>query len=213
MIARGSYVKQSYQGRQRGRKPITAAAHLKGHVKYLAYRRMDPQREQAADRHLFSKERDQVDRHEAMRDVMEHTSSRVSFHKIVLSPGHDEPVDDWRTWTRDVMADLEAAQGKDLHWYAVHHDNTDHAHVHVVLAGAGEDHQTSQPEPVILTAQSYAQLRESGHEHSDAHWHDRITAVLREEETQDRLAHDVGARPQPEDHEILSLSHQGEIER
>ena len=35
------------------------------------------------------------------------------------------------------MADLEDEQGKEMHWYAVHHSNTEHEHVHVVVAGAG----------------------------------------------------------------------------
>ncbi len=77
-----------------------------------------------------------MDRRDAVDDVMEHTSSSVSYHKIVLSPGEDEPVQDWQEWTREVMVDLEEQQGKDLHWYAVHHSNTEHEHVHVVLAGA-----------------------------------------------------------------------------
>jgi len=81
---------------------------------------------------------------------MAHTSHRVSYHTFVLSPGDDEPVQDWQQWTRDVLADLEEQQGKDLHWYAVHHSNTEHEHVHVVLAGAGEDRETGWEEAVKL---------------------------------------------------------------
>ena len=68
---------------------------------------------------IFSKDQDVVKRRDAVHDVMGHTSTSVHFHKIVLSPGQDEPVSNWREWTRQVMHDLEAAQGKQLHWYAV----------------------------------------------------------------------------------------------
>src|SRR5260370_38984935 len=96
---------------------------------------------------MFSKDDDQVNRREAVDDVLEQTSNSVSYHKIVLSPGDEEPGQDCREWTRAVMADLEAEQGKDLHWYAVRHSNTGHEHIHLVVGGAGEDTATGHDEP------------------------------------------------------------------
>src|SRR5260370_36777345 len=115
-----------------------AASHLNAHLKYLEHRSRDEQ-ESREDRSIFSKYDDQVNRREAVDDVLEHTSHSVSYHKIVLSPGDDEPVQDWREWTREVMADLQAEQGKDLHWYAVRPSNTETAHIHPLAAGAVED--------------------------------------------------------------------------
>ena len=56
-----------------------------------------------------------------------------------MSPGTEaEPEGDLKSWTRDVMAELEVQQGKPLTWAAYEHsgDNahSEHAHVHVVAA-------------------------------------------------------------------------------
>jgi len=83
------------------------------------------------------------------------------------------------------MTDLEQNQGKELHWYAVHHSNTEHEHVHVVVAGAGENLEMGREEAVKLYARDYRQLRESGHDHSD---HDFYRAM--EEEVQELTRHD-----------------------
>ena len=189
MIARGRYVKGGAANR------ASAASHLGAHLKYLEHRSRDEQ-ESREDRSIFSKDEDHVDRSEAVDDVMEHTSSRVSYHKIVLSPADDEPVQDWREWTREVMADLGEEQGIDLHWYAVHHANTEHEHVHVVVAGAGEDRETGQESVVALYQQDYQQLRESGHEHSDHDFYYRIENVLKELDRQDDLECVFGVRDQ-----------------
>src|SRR5712692_10690156 len=119
MIARGRYVKGGAANN------AAATSHLNSHLKYLQHRSRDEQ-ERREDRSIFSKEDDQVHRRDAIDDVMEHTSGSVSYHKIVLSPGDDEPVQDWREWTREVMTDLEDMQSKEMHWYAVHHSNTEH---------------------------------------------------------------------------------------
>ncbi len=178
MIARGRFV--------RGH-TATTAAHLGGHLKYIEHRsrEVDEARE---DRYLFSKDSDHVKRTEALEDVMEHTSSSVHYHKIVLSPASDEPIEDWHEWTREVMSDLEEAQGKDMHWYAVYHQNTDHPHVHVVLAGAGEDWGTGEQEPVKLYQEDYQLLRESGREHSDHEFYYQLETELEELHQQDGLA-------------------------
>ena len=189
MIARGRYIKGGAAHQ------ASAAAHLNAHLKYLEHRSRDEQ-ENREDRSIFSKDDDQVNRRDAVDDVMGHTSGSVSYHKIVLSPGDDEPVQDWREWTREVMADLEAEQGIDLHWYAVHHSNTEHEHVHVVVAGAGEDHETGQREAVKLYQEDYQQLREAGHEHSEYEFHHRIQEALEEYEKQDTVVRDFVERNQ-----------------
>src|SRR6266536_5956493 len=183
MIARGRYIRGGTANH------ASATSHLNAHLEYLEHRSRDEQ-ESREDRSLFSKDDDQVDRRDAVDDVMAHTSSSVSYHKIVLSPREDEPVQDWREWTREVMADLEEQQGKDLHWYAVHHSNTEHEHVHVVVAGAGEDRETGREEAVKLYPEDYAHVRESGHEHSEYEFHYHIQAMLEEYEKQDTVVCD-----------------------
>jgi type IV secretory pathway VirD2 relaxase len=187
MIARGRYVKGGAANR------ASAASHLSAHLKYLEYRSRSEQ-ESRADRSIFSKQEDHVDRRDAVDEVMEHTSHSVSYHKIVLSPGEDEPMQDWHEWTREVMADLEEHQGKEPHWYAVHHSNTEHEHVHVIVAGAGEDRETGEEGAVKLYQEDYQQVRESGHEYSEYAFYHRLEAVLEAYEKQDTLVRDFVER-------------------
>jgi len=119
--------------------------------------------------------------------VMSHTSTSVNYHKIVLSPSSEEPVHDWQEWTRQVLNNLEEAQGKELHWYAVHHQNTEHSHVHVVLAGAGYNQETNREEPIKLYPKDYAVLREAGHEHSDYHFQQLLKEQFQELDTLDQM--------------------------
>ncbi len=163
-----------------------AAARLTSHMKYTEHRSRESERETRDDRRIFSRDEDVVSRKDAVNDIMEHTSTSVNYHKVVLSPGQDEPISDWREWTRDVMADLEESQGRELHWYAVKHDNTDNPHVHVVIAGAGEN-QDGKLEPVKLYAQDYQLMRESGHEHSEYEHYHRIEELVKEYDLQEQM--------------------------
>src|SRR5213595_798738 len=85
------------------------------------------------------------------------------------------------------MEDLEESQGRELHWYAVKHDNTDNPHVHVVVAGAGENLETGKLEPVKLYHQDYELLRESGHEHSDYEHYHHIQELVKEYDSQEQI--------------------------
>jgi type IV secretory pathway VirD2 relaxase len=177
MIAKGSgYVRGNRQA---------AAARLTSHMKYTEHRSRDLEQETRDDRRIFSKEEDVVSRKDAVEDVMEHTSTSVNYHKVILSPDQDEYIADWREWTRDVMQDLEESQGRELHWYAVKHDNTDNPHVHVVIAGAGENLETGELEPVKLYTSDYQLMRESGHDHSDYEHYHHISELVKEYDSQE----------------------------
>ncbi len=106
------------------------------------------------------------------------------------------------------MTDLEQNQGKELHWYAVHHSNTEHEHVHVVVAGAGENLEMGREEAVKLYARDYRQLRESGHDHSD---HDFYRAM--EEEVQELTRHDDVGRDLASHERSNAFDHHDEGER
>ena len=177
MIAKGS-------GYVRGNRDVSRAR-LVSHLKYIEHRSRESSLESRDDRRIFSKDQDVVKRRDAVNDVMDHTSTSVNFHKVVLSPGEDEPVTDWRAWTRQVMQDLEEAQDKELHWYAVYHSNTEHPHVHVVVAGAGYNQEKDREEPVKLYTKDYELLRESGREHSDHDFHRLIEEQFHELDTLD----------------------------
>lgn len=173
MIAKGS-------GYVRGNRDVSRGR-LVAHFKYIEHRSRERSPENRDDRHIFSKDEDVVHRRDATNDVMEHTSTSVNFHKVVLSPGEDEPISDWRLWTRQVMHDLEEYQGKELHWYAVYHSNTEHPHVHVIIAGAGYNQETGREEPVkMYYDKEYEVLRRSGREHSDYDFHRLIEEQFQE---------------------------------
>lgn len=175
-----------------------ARTRLVSHLKYTEHRSRDPERETRDDRRIFGKDEDIVNRRDAVNEIMDHEHRGVSYHKIVLSPGKDEPVEDWRSWTREVMGDLEERQGKDLHWFAVKHDNTDNPHVHVVLAGVGENRETGEREMVKMYQPDYQFLDQSGHDHSDHDWYREVSDMMKDFDRQD--AQELGERNLERDH-------------
>jgi hypothetical protein len=178
-------VRHHYAGLKRMRVK-DARDHLSAHFKYIEHRSRDQERESRDDRRIFNERNNVINRKDAIRDVMEHASQRDAYyHKIMLSPGPDIPVEDYRQWTRDIMRDLEQRQGKKLHWYAVQHHNTEHAHVHIVIAGAGERFDTGQQEAVFIRPQDYTFLKERGKEHSELAHQRHIQETLEEIDRQD----------------------------
>ena len=55
--------------------------------------------------------------------------------RFIVSPEDAEQLDDLRTYTRHLMARMEADLGTQLDWIAVDHWNTDNPHIHIVLRG------------------------------------------------------------------------------
>ena len=55
--------------------------------------------------------------------------------RFIVSPEDAEQLEDLRTYTRHLMARMEADLGTRLDWVAVDHWNTDNPHTHVVLRG------------------------------------------------------------------------------
>ncbi len=111
----------------------TAGASLDAHLKYMRYRSGE-----AEVRTLFTELTDDVSLGDAHALIMDHGRTGLRYHKIVISPGASEQVADWRAFTRAVMDDLSQKMRLDLTWCATVHHNTDHAHVHIVLAGDGQ---------------------------------------------------------------------------
>ncbi len=179
MIAKGS-------GYVRGNREA-ARARLSSHMKYIEHRSKDPEVESRDDRRIFSKDEDVVNRRDAIDGTMEHTSTSANYHKIVLSPGEDEPITDWKEWTREVMHDLEERKGQELHWHAVKHENTDNPHVHVVLSGAGEEKETGKEQAVKMYSPDYRFLEGSGREHSEYEHYHHIEQLVKEYDSQDHV--------------------------
>jgi len=133
-------------------------------LRYMQTRPLD-NGERPEDRHFFGPERDGGSWREARAEIMDHATDQVAFHRLILSPGPDQPVADMPEWTRMVMDDLADTLGQQLHWVAVIHRNTDHPHAHVLLAGGGE--RAGELRPVLLYKAQYAVVRVSGDRGAD----------------------------------------------
>jgi type IV secretory pathway VirD2 relaxase len=169
-----------------------ASSSLKSHFKYIQYRERNLELESKEDRHVFDKQQDHIDRRAAHDQVMgTEPAGDIYYHRMILSPSHEEPVEDLRQWTRQVMADLEDRLGKDLDWYAVQHRNTDDPHVHVVLHGTGTNREAGREETVNLTPADFKAMRESGREHSDYEHYHLIRDTLRELDERDTIAQEI----------------------
>lgn len=179
-IMRGRYVK--------GQGTRKAIGHrLAAHLKYNEYRKLGEQ-ETREDRYIFSQDNDHVQRRAAVDDVMSHINGWVSYHKVILSPGEHEHIADFRQWTREIMNDLQDRKGVQLHWYAVvqahPREHTNEPHVHLVLAGSGED-PTGNMRAVRMDSPDYTFLREQGREHSNFDFYQALEQELRELERAD----------------------------
>jgi hypothetical protein len=170
-----------------------ASSALKSHLKYLQYRPRSEGQETRQDRHLFDKVCDQVDLREIHDVVMQEHVGDIYYHRMILSPAQNEPVEDWRVWTRAVLHDMENQIGKDVDWYAVQHHNTDDPHVHVVIRGTGIDHETGAPMPVTFTRQDFNAIRESGRGHSAYEHYHLIEETFRDLGQHDTLTQDIVA--------------------
>ena len=109
-----------------------------GSARYYAQRADDSGDRQR--REAFGKEHDALGQDEVkIRLEAASEEGQRYYYRLVMSPGTEaEPEGDLKSWTRDVMAELEAQQGSQLIWAAYEHAGDDahsgHAHVHVVVA-------------------------------------------------------------------------------
>ncbi|QBD80458.1 hypothetical protein EPA93_32595 [Ktedonosporobacter rubrisoli] len=205
-VVKGRYVS--------GRNLQVARKHLSAHLKYAQYRKRG-EHESKEDRYLFSQDHDRVDRKEAVQEVMEHTSRSVSYHKIIFSPSEQERIEDFRQWVRDQMRELQERKGVRLHWYALVHahdrEQTNEPHVHVVLAGAGEDVQTGERTTVRMEKEDYAFLREQGREQGNFVFYHELETAVQNLDAHDTLGHEhpIPAFPSRSDerHEDAGKAH------
>ena len=61
--------------------------------------------------------------------------------RFIVSPEDAAQLGDLRTFSRELMADVERDLGTRLDWVATDHWNTDNPHVRVVIRGKAEDGQ------------------------------------------------------------------------
>jgi len=102
------------------------------YTRYVEYRGGDDRGEEGK-RKFFDREEQGVDG-EKVRELWQEQGKRGPvLHELILSPGLNTV--DQQEYTREIMDKLSRAKGQELQWYAAEHKNTDHHHIHVLLAG------------------------------------------------------------------------------
>jgi type IV secretory pathway VirD2 relaxase len=104
--------------------PRSTAAHLR----YIEREGVD---RQGGPGHAYGPTTDDAD----VKAFKERGADDRHQFRFIVSPEDAEQLDDLRTYTRHLMARMEADLGTRLEWVAVDHWNTDNPHTHVVLRG------------------------------------------------------------------------------
>jgi hypothetical protein len=110
-----------------------ALQRAKAHLRYAVHRANDQGQRQY--REVW--DRDGVLDKTTAYERLDQVKPQEHIYRFTLSP-HPERQDasrtlDLRSWTRDVLGQLERNAGQRLEWFAVTHDHRDHRHVHAVL--------------------------------------------------------------------------------
>jgi hypothetical protein len=101
-----------------------------GSISYYAHHR--DRDGQLVSREGFSRDATGLDA-VTMRDVIRQAEGDY-YYRILLSPGADQGTNvDLQTWTRDSLLALEKEYGEFPYVAIEHRDQTDYAHVHVVM--------------------------------------------------------------------------------
>lgn len=112
-----------------------ARAAIREHLKYIQERERGPGE---PEREFFDRGRSGIERREVYGAMYENRGERAAMHTVILSPGDNKV--NVMDYTRESMEALEERLGHKLDWYAVVHENTDHHHAHVVIAGKIPDY-------------------------------------------------------------------------
>jgi type IV secretory pathway VirD2 relaxase len=105
--------------------------------KHIAYLKRDGVTRDGADARMFDTTSDAADE----QAFAERTADDRHHFRFIISPEDAAELADLRSFTRELMQDVERDLGTRLDWVAVDHWNTDNPHVHVLIRGRAEDGQ------------------------------------------------------------------------
>jgi type IV secretory pathway VirD2 relaxase len=105
--------------------------------KHMAYLKRDGVTRDGADARMFDASSDAADE----QAFAERTADDRHHFRFIISPEDAAELADLRTFTRELMQDVERDLGTRLDWVAVDHWNTDNPHVHVLIRGRADDGQ------------------------------------------------------------------------
>jgi len=105
---------------------------------HLDYIQRDSAAREGDKGHLFSRDDVLADADEFQKRGKD---DRHQF-RVILSPEDGKEIGDLRTFTRNVMSQMERDLETRLDWVAANHYDTAHPHTHVVIRGVDEDGKT-----------------------------------------------------------------------
>jgi type IV secretory pathway VirD2 relaxase len=105
--------------------------------KHIAYLKRDGVTRDGADGQMFDATSDTADEHA----FAERTADDRHHFRFIISPEDAAELADLRTFTRELMQDVERDLGTRLDWVAVDHWNTDNPHIHLLIRGRADDGQ------------------------------------------------------------------------
>jgi type IV secretory pathway VirD2 relaxase len=105
--------------------------------KHIAYLKRDGVTRDGADARMFDTTSDAADE----QAFAERTADDRHHFRFIISPEDAAELADLRSFTRELMQDVERDLGTRLDWVAVDHWNTDNPHVHVLIRGRADDGQ------------------------------------------------------------------------
>ena len=111
---------------------MTARGSLGAHLSYL---QRDGVTRDGERGHLFSADGQEVDPDNFAKAC---ENDRHHF-RFIVSPDDALEMADLKSFTRNLMDQMEKDLGTRLDWAAVDHWNTEHPHIHVIVRGVGED--------------------------------------------------------------------------
>jgi type IV secretory pathway VirD2 relaxase len=116
----------------RHRRPHFRSAPLPKHLTYL---KREGVTRDGADARMFDATSDAVDE----RAFAERCKDDRHHFRFIISPEDAATLGDLKTFTRELIRDVEGDLGTRLDWIAVDHWNTDNPHIHVLIRGRTDD--------------------------------------------------------------------------
>jgi type IV secretory pathway VirD2 relaxase len=105
--------------------------------KHIAYLKREGVTRDGEDARMFDAASDTAD----ARAFAERCEDDRHHFRFIISPEDGAELGDLKTFTRELMLDVEKDLGTRLDWVAVDHWNTDNPHVHVLIRGRADDGQ------------------------------------------------------------------------
>jgi type IV secretory pathway VirD2 relaxase len=105
--------------------------------RHIAYLKREGVTRDGTDARMFDATSEETDE----RAFAERTEEDRHHFRFIISPEDAAELESLRTFTRELMRDVERDLGTRLDWVAVDHWNTDNPHVHVLIRGRADDGQ------------------------------------------------------------------------